>query len=172
MLNNCYSVYKAEILPWKCSAVFRRRSSTVSSASAHSNTSLLPYRWVLWHSAVNAFCERPAQDQSLCKMYWTHWTGSMLISCFTGDCLTVKSKRQKETETDAPTLASCLVRKSMKPKPRWAPPIPFFGRRTVFSSPNVLKKRINTCTLDQISHDRGLFYNIYKGTQSKTMILT
>lgn len=91
--------------------------------------------------------------KSKLKMYWTHWTGSMLISCFTGDCLTVKSKKQKETETDAPTLASCLVRKSMKPKPRWAPPIPFFGRRTVFSSPNVLTKRNNTCTLDQISHD-------------------
>lgn len=48
--------YEAEILPWKCCAVFLRRSSTVSSASAHSSTSLLPYRWVLWHSAENAFC--------------------------------------------------------------------------------------------------------------------
>lgn len=61
--------------------------------------------------------------------------------------------RNRKTETDAPTLASCLVRKSMKPKPRWAPPIPFFGRRTVFSSPNVLTKRNKTCTSNKNSHE-------------------
>lgn len=37
------------------------------------------------------------------------------------------------------TLASCLVRKSTKPKPRWEPvPAIFLGSRTVFSSPKVL----------------------------------
>lgn len=40
------------------------------------------------------------------------------------------------------TLASCLVRKSMKPKPLCFPvPAAFFGRRTVLSSPNVLRRQ-------------------------------
>ena len=39
------------------------------------------------------------------------------------------------------TLASCLVMKSTKPKPRWDPvPLAFLGKRTVFSSPNVLAR--------------------------------
>lgn len=32
---------------WKCSAVFRRRACRVTSESAHSRTSLRPYKWVL-----------------------------------------------------------------------------------------------------------------------------
>ncbi len=87
-------------------------------------------------------------------------------------------KRYRKIETDAPTLASCLVRKSMKPKPRWAPPIPFFGRRTVFSSPNVLNKNtliqhhivyLHFKTL--ISHDWPFYIN-YQGTMSKTILLS
>lgn len=40
------------------------------------------------------------------------------------------------------TLASCLVRKSTKPKPRCDPvPAIFLGSRTVFSSPKVLGMR-------------------------------
>lgn len=47
----------AATLPWKWSAVFRLRASTVlSSVSAHSKTSLRPYRCVLWHRALKAFC--------------------------------------------------------------------------------------------------------------------
>lgn len=46
----------AAMLPWKWSAVFRLRASTVSSVSAHSRTSLRPYKCVLWHKALNAFC--------------------------------------------------------------------------------------------------------------------
>lgn len=46
----------AATLPWKWSAVFRLRASTVSSVSAHSKTSLRPYKCVLWHRALNAFC--------------------------------------------------------------------------------------------------------------------
>jgi hypothetical protein len=43
------------------------------------------------------------------------------------------------------TFASCLVMKSTKPKPRWAPvPVIFFGRRTVFSSPKVLETKRQT----------------------------
>lgn len=45
-----------------------------------------------------------------------------------------------ESSCNTQTFASCLVRKSIKPKPLWFPvPAAFFGRRTVFSSPNVLK---------------------------------
>lgn len=39
---------------WKCFAVRFLMSSTSSSAWAHSSTNLRPYKWVLWHSAVNA----------------------------------------------------------------------------------------------------------------------
>lgn len=46
----------AATLPWKWSAVFRLRASNVSSVSAHSKTSLRPYKCVLWHRALNAFC--------------------------------------------------------------------------------------------------------------------
>lgn len=55
----------AAALPWKWSAVFRLRASTVSSVSAHSKTSLRPYKWVLWHRALNAFCRvnREKEDQ-------------------------------------------------------------------------------------------------------------
>lgn len=35
------------LLPWKRSAVFRRRACKVTSESAHSRTSLRPYKWVL-----------------------------------------------------------------------------------------------------------------------------
>lgn len=44
------------VLPWKCSAVFRRRACRLTSESAHSRTSLRPYRWVLWHRASKALC--------------------------------------------------------------------------------------------------------------------
>ena len=40
------------------------------------------------------------------------------------------------------TFASCLVRKSTKPKPLCVPvPVSFFGKRTVFSSPKVLEQK-------------------------------
>lgn len=41
------SLQVPSLLPWKCSAVFRRRACRVTSESAHSRTSLLPYKWVL-----------------------------------------------------------------------------------------------------------------------------
>lgn len=44
------------VLPWKCSAVFRRKACRLTSESAHSRTSLRPYRWVLWHRASKALC--------------------------------------------------------------------------------------------------------------------
>ena len=53
----------AATLPWKWSAVFRLRASTVSSVSAHSKTSLRPYKCVLWHRALNAFCRIKRKKQ-------------------------------------------------------------------------------------------------------------
>lgn len=49
-----YQLYLQRILPWKCSAVLFRKTSTLSSSSAHSSTSLRPYKWVLLQRDSNA----------------------------------------------------------------------------------------------------------------------
>lgn len=49
-----YQLYLQRILPWKCSAVLFRKASTLSSSSAHSSTSLRPYKWVLLQRDSNA----------------------------------------------------------------------------------------------------------------------
>lgn len=55
------------LLPWKCLAVFLRRACTVTSESAHSRTSLRPYKWVLWQSALKAFWR--GQERAVCELW-------------------------------------------------------------------------------------------------------
>lgn len=73
---------------------------------------------------------------------------------------------------DTQTFASCLVMKSIKPKPRWLPePVAFFGRRTVFNSPNVLKskkKQKNNYYITELLH--WATSNCYKYVSSSVQV--
>lgn len=167
MLNNCYSVYKAEILPWKCCAVFRRRSSTVSSASAHSNTSLLPYRWVLWHSAVNAFCERPAQNQSLrCTGHTEQDQCWLVVLQETVWLWKAGTERNRDRCTNLGILFSEEVNEA---KTTVGSTDPFLWQTDCLQlSKRTDKKKQH---LHFGSDLTWLFYKNYKGTKSKTTIL-
>ena len=56
-LRNKMEAQSEKCLPsWNFCAVFRCRSSTVSTVSAHSRTSLRPNKWVDWHRASKARC--------------------------------------------------------------------------------------------------------------------
>ena len=56
-LRNKTEAQSERCLPsWNFCAVFRCRSSTVSTVSAHSRTSLRPNKWVDWHRASKARC--------------------------------------------------------------------------------------------------------------------
>lgn len=106
--------------------------------------------------------------KSKLKMYWTHWTGSMLISCFTGDCLT--EKQETERNRDRCTNLGILFSEEVnEAKTTVGSTDPFLWQADCLQ----LSKR--TDKKKQHLHFRSdltwLFYKNYKGTKSKTTIL-